>query len=91
MIAVACLTILVSHFYMGNMGEINTVRLPGIDEPRYLFVGGNVFLKEFVFFWRFSKGGFWIIVAFGALFELRDTGKGPIFSEHVAKQASFFL
>jgi hypothetical protein len=44
LITVADLTLQISHFDVGNMGEIYAIRLSGIDEPGDFLLIGHIFL-----------------------------------------------
>ncbi len=84
-------TIYVTHFDVGDMGEIYTIRLFRIDEPGNFFVIGDIFCHERFFFRRLSKGGFGIIVAFGATFQFWDAGKCAVIAKCMTKQALLSL
>jgi hypothetical protein len=89
--AVACLAILLSHFDVGNMGEVNAVRLLVIREPWHLFAGCDELLREFLLFGVFPEGGLRIIVTRHAGFELRHADEGPVFSKAVAVKTSLLF
>ncbi len=91
MITVADLTLHLSHFHMGNMGEIYTIGLSGIDEPRDFLLIGHIFLQEYLLIGALCHGGVWIVVALHTIFQFWYARKGSILSKWVAKEALFLL
>jgi hypothetical protein len=89
MVSVAGFTVLVPHLDMGYMGEVHTVRLPVVGEPWYLPFFGNIFSQELLLFRCFTEGRLGVIMAFYALVQFGDAGKGAILPERMARQASF--
>jgi hypothetical protein len=84
---VADLTLQISHFDVGNMGEIYAIRLSGIDEPGDFLLIGHIFLQEYFFINALCHGGIRVIVTLHAIFQFWYAGKGSIFPKLVAKKA----
>ena len=91
MIPVACPAFHFTHVHMGDVGEIHTIRLFGIDQPGDFLFLGHIFLEKTHLFRMFSQRGFRIVVALHAGLQFWNARKAAVFPKTVAGQASFKL
>ena len=86
-ITVADLTLHISHFHVGDVGEIHAVRLSGIYKPGDFLLIGHIFLKEYFLIRALCHGGIWVVVTLHATLQFGYPCKSSIFSKLVAKKA----
>ncbi len=80
-----------SHYDVGDMGKVDTVRLSGIDQPRDFFFMSHVFRQKFLLIRALAHGGFRIIVTIHARFQPWHADKSPVIPKLVAVETGLKL
>ena len=80
-------TLHLAHLDVRDMGEEYTIRLPGIDQPRYFSAFGNILGDKF-FFLRIFPIHFLMTV--NTLRQRRNSGIGPVFPEKMTAFTALF-
>jgi len=87
LITVADLALQISHFHVGNMGEIYAIGLSGIDKPGDFLLIGHIFLEEYFLIGALCHGRIRVLVTLHAILQFGYTRKSSILSKAVAKKA----
>ncbi len=86
-ITVADLTLHISHFHVGDVGEIYAIRLSRIDKPGDFRLIGHIFRQEYFLIRALCHGGIRVVVTRHAAFQFGYARKSSIFPKLVAKEA----
>jgi hypothetical protein len=80
-----------THVDMGDMGEIDTIGLSGVNEPGDLFFFRHILCQKLYLLRILAHGTFRVIMAFRAFLETRDAHKGPVLTKPVTVETCLEL
>ena len=78
-----------AHLYMGDVREIDAIRLSVIGKPGNFFFFGHISFQKILLFRGFAQRELRVLMAFQALKKPGDSCESPVVTEFVAIEALF--